>query len=204
MKRFVFLPLNRLIASLFLMLFSPKQVIFMVMCVVSALMFLVLPADAQQFLVRTIYFQPTDAPGPTREIFHLLTENQDFYRDEMERHGYGQKTFAHETDGKGNIGIRIIKGRHRVDHYLDDTYNRVKSELHPGFFTAKEQDNVLVIIVGGIKLLSTGKRAFAGYFTGNKAGGSLLFLVRHSLFRSWHTRSGTLSDYNTRPIQTLL
>ena len=58
-----------------------------------------------------------------------------------------------------------------MNHYLDDTYNRVKSELHLGFFTAKEQDNGLVILVGGIKLLSTGKRAFAGYFTGNKVGG---------------------------------
>ena len=148
-----------------------EKVIFMAMCAVIALMGFVLTADAQQFIVRTIYFQPTNAPGPTRQIFELLTETQDFFRSEMQRHGYGAKTFRHKTDGKGNINIHIIKGRHKMDHYLDDTYNRVKSELPFQYFTAKAQDNVLVIIVGGINLLSTGRRAFAGYFTGNKAGG---------------------------------
>ena len=74
-----------------------KKVIFMAMCAVIALMGFVLTADAQ-LIVRTIYFQPTDAPGPTRQIFDLLTETQDFFRSEMERHGYGAKTFRHETD----------------------------------------------------------------------------------------------------------
>ena len=147
------------------------KVIFIAMCAVIALMGFVLTADAQQFIVRTIYFQPTDAPGPTRQIFQLLTETQEFYRDEMHRHGYEAKTFRHETDGKGNIGIHLIKGRHKMDHYLDDTYNRVKSELPFKYFTAEAQDNILVIIVGGIKQLSTGKRAWGGYFMGKKAGG---------------------------------
>ena len=160
-----------------------ERVIFLFMCAVIALMCLVLTADAQEFIVRTVYFQPTDAPGPTREIFEIIRETQDFYSDEMARHGYGAKTFRHETDGMGNIGIRITKGRHKMDHYLDDTYNRVKSELHPGFFTEKEKDNVLVIIVGGIKRLSTGYRAFGGYFTGNKAGGMAVISGEALTFR---------------------
>ena len=61
-----------------------------------------LAADAQQFIVRTVYFQPTDTPGPTQKIIDLLVETQDFYRAEMERHGYGDKTFKLETDGAGN------------------------------------------------------------------------------------------------------
>ena len=75
---------------------------------------LLLPcADAQQFTVRTVYFQPTDAPAPVnREIINLLIESKDFYRDEMSRHGYGLKTFTLETDPFGNVGFHIVKGKH--------------------------------------------------------------------------------------------
>ena len=133
-------------------------------------------ADAQQeYIVRTVYFQPTDAPKPTLRIFEALVESQNFYRVEMERHGYGAKTFRLETDVNENIIIQHAIGKHNTEHYLDDTYNRVTSEL-PFQFTraANAKDNVLVIIVGGIHLLNTGNRAYGGYFTGNKAGGAAI------------------------------
>ena len=64
-------------------------------------------ADAQQFIVRTIYFQPTDAPAPSDRIPDLMLEVQDFYQSEMERHGYGAKTFRLENDANGNPSIHI-------------------------------------------------------------------------------------------------
>ena len=109
-------------------------------------------ADAQQeYIVRTAYFQPTDAPKPTRRLIELLRESQVFYRSEMERHGYGARTFQLETDGNGNVDFHHVRGKHNTAHYLDDTFNRVRSELpfqHPRV-PANVQDNVLVIIVGG-------------------------------------------------------
>lgn len=172
-----------------------------------------------QFIVRTVYFQPTDAPQPTRQIFDLLTKSQDFYRNEMERHGYGAKTFTLETDGAGNPGVHHVRGRHNTAHYRIDTYSRVSGEL-PFHLTrtADAQDNALVIIVAGIDLLDTGKRGFGGYFTGNKAGGiaiiagdALIFeLLAHEIghtFGLQHTTnpnaimnagSDVLLDYETR------
>ena len=50
-------------------------------------LFLLIPitVNAQQFIVRTVYFQPTDAPEPpSLKIINLLIQTQDFYRTEME------------------------------------------------------------------------------------------------------------------------
>lgn len=175
-------------------------------------------SDAQ-FIVKTVYFQPTDAPNPTREIFRLLTKSQDFYRDEMERHGYGPKTFTLQTDGAGNPGIHHVRGKHNTAHYRTDTYNRVNSELPFQLNrVADAQDNALVIIVAGIKLLNTGKRGFGGYFTGKKAGGiaiiageALIFeLLAHEIGHTFglqhttnpnaimNTGSDILLDYEAR------
>ena len=114
------------------------------------------------FTVRTIYFQPTDAPDPTVRIINLLIESENFYRSEMERHGYGAKTFQLETDQKGNVGFHLVKGKQKADHYLDDTYRRVSAEL-PFKFTLDPiaQDNVHVIIIGGLHSLDNGSIGYA-------------------------------------------
>ena len=187
--------------------------------ILSILLISVSMVSDAQFIVRTVYFQPTDAPNPTRQIFEFLTKSQDFYRTEMQRHGYGPKTFKLETDGAGNPGIHHIRGKHNTAHYRTDTYSRVNSELPFHFNRAADaQDNALVIIVAGIDLLSTGKRGFGGYFTGNKAGGvaiiageALIFeLLAHEIghtFGLQHTThpnaimnagSDILLDYETR------
>ena len=82
---------------------------------------LLIPCAAAQpvYTVRTIYFQPTDAPAAQIDrIIELLIESQDFYRSEMDRHGYGAKTFRLETDGAGNVGFHQIRGKHNAAHYL--------------------------------------------------------------------------------------
>ena len=78
-------------------------------------------ADAQQFIVRPVYFQPTDAPAPSDRIADLMLEVQDFYQSEMEKHDYGAKTFRLENDANGNPSIHIVKGRHPAIHYISDT-----------------------------------------------------------------------------------
>ena len=143
--------------------------------ILSILLLWVSIVSDAQFIVKTVYFQPTDAPNPTRQIFDFLNKSADFYRNEMERHGYGRKTFKLETDGAGNPGIHHVRGKHNTAHYQNDTYNRVNSELPFHLNRAADaQDNSLVIIVAGIKLLNTGKRGFGGYFTGKKSGGAAI------------------------------
>ena len=149
-------------------------------------LFLLIPitVNAQQFIVRTVYFQPTDAPGPTREIINLLVETQDFYRDEMERHGYGDKTFKLETDGAGNIGFHHVKGKQKAGYYSRDTYNRVKNELPSQFArNPNSQDNVLILIIGGIKYLDNGGIGYSWSYSGKRTGGVALIAGNDLFFR---------------------
>ena len=52
------------------------------------------------FLVRLIYFLPSDRPyrpEVEQEINSLISEAQAFYAAQMELHGFGPRTFAFET-----------------------------------------------------------------------------------------------------------
>ena len=50
------------------------------------------------FVVRTIYFQPNDAPdADQKKISELMLNTQDFYRQEMVRHSYGPKLLDWKT-----------------------------------------------------------------------------------------------------------
>ena len=64
------------------------------------------------------------------------------------------------------------------DHYLTDSYNRVKSELPLNLsHVANLKDNVLVIIVAGIPILNTGNRGYGGYYLGNNTGGFAILVA---------------------------
>ena len=173
---------NSLIVSkeIFMKFKFVERVIYLFMCAVIALMGFVLTADAQQFLVRTIYFQPANAPGVKGNLSGLLERTQDFFRSEMERYGYGQKTFRYERDGNGDIQIHVIKGKHRLNHYLQDTYRRIAQEL-PFKFTLdpKAKDNVHVIVLGGTRQLDNGSAGYAWYHVG-KAGCSAYAYLGHN------------------------
>ena len=64
-------------------------------------------------VVKIIYFLPKDkepTPNITEKLDKLIREVQDFYADEMERHGFGRKTFTFETDENGNAKVYLYKG----------------------------------------------------------------------------------------------
>ena len=109
-------------------------------------------ADAElPFIVRTIYFQPTNAPAPTDRIAELMIEVQDFYRSEMEKHGYGAKTFRLETDNDGDVVVHTVKGRNNIAHYSAMTDTSVRNELPNEL---KNNNNIHVIIVAGLQLVN--------------------------------------------------
>ena len=63
-------------------------------------------------LVHIIYYLPKDkepSPNITEKLDKLIREVQDFYADEMERHGFGRKTFTFETDENGKAKIYLVK-----------------------------------------------------------------------------------------------
>ncbi len=63
-------------------------------------------------VVRIVYFLPKDKepfPNITEKLDKSIREAQDFYADEMERHGFGRKTFSFETDQNGKVKIYLGK-----------------------------------------------------------------------------------------------
>ena len=70
--------------------------------------------------VRIIYFLANDRT-PEQDIDAklntLIRRIQQFYADEMERHGFGRKTFALETDEHGNAVVHHVHGEFASSHY---------------------------------------------------------------------------------------
>lgn len=63
-------------------------------------------ADDHPFIVRVIYFRAQGAPATPHEKYDKLIKRiQDFFRDEMIKHGRGDKTFKIETDARGKLKI---------------------------------------------------------------------------------------------------
>ena len=70
--------------------------------------------------VRVIYFKPNDrAPHPEidKKLDTLLKATQQFFADEMERNGYGRKTFRLETDASGRTVVHHFNGKFTAEYY---------------------------------------------------------------------------------------
>ena len=72
--------------------------------------------------VKLVYFLPNDRPArPDRiaAIRQMIKDTQRFYADEMERHGYGRKTFRVETGSDGKPVVHRFNGRFNEDYYYE-------------------------------------------------------------------------------------
>ncbi len=74
-------------------------------------------------VVRIIYTLTKDkepSSNITEKLDNTIREVQDFYADEMERHGFGRKTFTFETDKNGKAKIYLIKENQTVNFDLSN------------------------------------------------------------------------------------
>ena len=102
------------------------------------------------FIVQAVYFKPVGAPPAPDTIAQTLQDVQTFYRTEMERNGYGAKTFRLETDNTGQVIVHTVNGRHATAHYRATTYTSIKAELPQKFI---EGNTISIIIAGGVQLI---------------------------------------------------
>lgn len=82
-------------------------------------------AESPQPVFDVIYLVPSDQRvdvGKIKVFEEDLKEVQTFFADEMERHGFGRKTFAYRKE------IDVYKGRHTTEEYVEKT-NRVWFEF---------------------------------------------------------------------------
>ena len=86
----------------------------------------------EPYMVRQIYFHPRDRQRPQdidTTLDTLVREVQQFYADEMERHGFGRKTFRLETDALGKPVRHRITGKFTTAHYTDDIIHEASKEM---------------------------------------------------------------------------
>ena len=82
---------------------------------------------AQEYIVRVIYFHPNDIEPQEDSVNTLKTmvkDIQTFYADEMERHGYGRKTFRLETDANDDVILHHMKGNFDHTRYNEKSMSR--------------------------------------------------------------------------------
>ena len=102
----------------------------------------------EPYTVRLVYFLPNDrAPVPDidTKLDTLIKNVQKFYADEMERHGFGRKTFTFEADAAGNARVHRLNGQFASSYYSGAVYN-VLSEVTDLFDISK---NINVVVVDG-------------------------------------------------------
>ena len=98
--------------------------------------------------IRTIYFLPRGRhPQPyiRTKIDKLIKDVQKFYADEIERHGFGEKTFDFEKDENGKAVVYRLDGQFTDDHYLENTADNIRKEIYEQF--DKRSRNVWLIVV---------------------------------------------------------
>ncbi|MDE0086828.1 MAG: hypothetical protein OXU23_14005 [Candidatus Poribacteria bacterium] len=118
---------------------KPKHALIFTL-LISAMLVFVPNSFAQnasnENIVHMIYFLPNDKQ-PSADIqtrlVTLITEVQQFFADEMDRHGFGRKTFKLETDPTGKPIVHHILGKH-TDGYSAD---KVAEEISKYFDVSK-------------------------------------------------------------------
>ena len=87
--------------------------------------------DSPELVVQVIYFHPNDRE-PQADIETvldtLMKDVQQFYADEMERHGFGRKTFRLEIDENDQLIVHRVKGRFGNMHYYNAPNRTAEAE----------------------------------------------------------------------------
>ena len=146
--------------------FGGKQILvlrFMVMFILC-LSSVVFAQDADiDNTVRIIYFVPQQTiplPNIQTKLDKLIKDVQQFYADEMQRHGFGRKTFALETNPRGRVILHRVNGQFSQAYYQHQTEQRISAEITPRFDFA---NNVyLVVLEIGQKKVDGGSCGVAG------------------------------------------
>ncbi len=118
----------------------------------------------EAFTVRTIYIKPYDvnypSPAKLKTISLMVNNVQEHYRNEMVRHGYGDKTFKTENGIHGLPEITVIKSNKPKSIYQKSTSGPAQQVVLEQVYKGK--NNLYIIVVGGIDLVDGKHGGIAG------------------------------------------
>jgi hypothetical protein len=83
--------------------------------------------------LKIVYFVPSDMkpfPDNQERVGRVMKYVQDFFRKEMSRNGYGEKTFALEWDTPDKIKLYTVKGKKRQAEYGRDDAFVIGAEVY--------------------------------------------------------------------------
>jgi len=87
--------------------------------------------------LNVVYFVPTDNPALPdyeRRLSEILLAGQKFYGDEMQRNGYGNKTFGLlKNSTQTRVKIITIQGKLTKNSYTSSTYGNIIDEVNAYF-----------------------------------------------------------------------
>lgn len=92
--------------------------------------------ETTQNIVVPIYFLPTNrlpqADIPEK-IDQILRDLQTFFADEIQRHGFGRKTFDFEKNSEGSAKVYLFEGKTTDEYYDRHTSSSVLNEIEQYF-----------------------------------------------------------------------
>ena len=122
--------------------------------------------------VRMIYFLPSDR-SPQQNIDTkldtLIRDVQQFYADEMERHGFKGKTFTFETGATGKAVVHHVDGQFTDSYYRQNTFRKVWEEIREQFYTP--QNIYFIAIDIGNERVGRGYNEVCGVGDSHEASG---------------------------------
>ena len=137
--------------------------------------------------VRMIYFLPNDLPyraDVVQNMKDMIRTVQNFYAEQMEAHGYGNKTFQYETDDQGNPRVHRVDGQHPFSHYDNTLGTAVIKELEQAYDL---KANIYFIVLGAEALRQGNGRPILGVASQlGKNGGHLVVPNAFSRFTVGH------------------
>ena len=127
-----------------------------------------------------------------------IRQIQTFFAEQMQAHGYGNKTFRFETDAEGEPMVHRVDGQHSDSHYLNDTVGTVFNELEQVF---NLDANIYFIVIdnGRNSIGSGGWRVGGVGGRRGRNGGDTLFPDRFSFQTAAHELGhafGLSHDFN--------
>ena len=119
-----------------------------------------IPSITTNGMVRLVYFLPDDRPLRPKRVTafrQLIKDTQQFFADEMQRHGFGRKTFTVETDKDGEPVVHHIDGKFPEEYYYKgDTGQRAWTEVHEHFGNSDLQHIPFVAIDLSHEIINNG------------------------------------------------
>ena len=122
--------------------------------ILLAAVFLALPAIAIAAgppPIYVVYFVPDGMEphdGYVDRLDRVMTEVQNFYREGMKSHGYGEKTFSLQRDEQGKLVVHRVDGKEGKDAYGRNSHGKIYREIVQTFAAAGKptRDRVYMMI----------------------------------------------------------